>query len=65
MKLGLPRGIGMIAIATVWFVLGLINGYIYFYPFILFAIGAYTLFKGMQKKDVIPACGYWVLARAF
>lgn len=39
-------GLLMMAGAVVWFVLGLMNNYIYFYPPILFVIGLVSLIKG-------------------
>lgn len=49
-KAGVWGGIGMIAIAVIWFVVGWINGYIYFYPPILLGIGVYAIIKGLKKK---------------
>ena len=48
---GVIGGIAMMAIAAIWFVLGWIAGYIYFYPPILFLIGAYALIKGLAQGN--------------
>ena len=48
-KMGVLGGVVMIVIAIVWFLLGLSYGYVYFYPFILLAIGLYALIKGLMK----------------
>ena len=37
----------MIAIAVLWFGLGYMAGYIFYYPPILFLIGVYALIKGI------------------
>lgn len=38
-------------VAVVWFVAGLMNDYIYFYPPILFVIGLGALMKGLMKSE--------------
>jgi hypothetical protein len=49
---GVLGGLAMIAIAVVWFVVGWMSGYIYFYPPILFVIGVYALIKGIAKGNI-------------
>ena len=51
-KMGVLGGIIMIAISVVWFVVGWINGFIYFYPPILLVIGVYALIKGLKKGNL-------------
>ncbi len=43
-------GIGMMVGAVVWFVAGLCLGYIFFYPPVLFVIGAITSINGIGLK---------------
>ena len=43
-------GILMMVGAIVWFVVGYMAGYIYFYPPVLFVIGLGTMIKGLFKK---------------
>jgi hypothetical protein len=43
---GVIGGILMMAIAVVWFVVGLAAGYIFFYPPILFVVGIIAIVKG-------------------
>ncbi len=47
---GLLGGLGMMVIASVWFVAGYYAGYIYFYPPILFIVGLYCTVKGIVKS---------------
>ncbi len=49
---GMLGGIIMIAIAVVWFFVGLAGGYIFYYPPILFVIGIYALIKGLIDRNV-------------
>ena len=49
---GVLGGAIMIAIALIWFVVGLFAGYIYFYPPVLFIIGVYALVKGILKGNL-------------
>jgi hypothetical protein len=49
---GILGGIIMIAIAVIWFVVGLAAGYIYFYPPVLFIIGVVALVKGVIKGNI-------------
>lgn len=51
-KMGVLGGVLMIAIAIIWFAIGWINGYIYFYPPILLVIGVYALIKGIKTKNI-------------
>jgi len=51
-KMGVLGGVIMIAIAIIWLIVGLINGYIFFYPAILLAIGVYALIKGIMTKNI-------------
>lgn len=51
-KAGVRGGIGMMAIAVVWFVVGLAIGIIFFYPPILFVIGLYAFLKGIVTGNV-------------
>lgn len=50
--MGVVGGLLMMAIAVVWFVGGLMAGWIFFYPPILFIIGLIALFKGMLDGNV-------------
>ena len=43
-------GVGMMVGAVVWFVVGYAAGRIFFYPPILFVIGAIALVKGLMTK---------------
>lgn len=47
---GIIWGIIMMAGAVVWFVLGYMAGYIFFYPPVLLIIGLIAVFKGIQKQ---------------
>jgi len=47
---GILGGLAMMAIAVVWFVVGLMNDYIFFYPPILFIIGIAAVIKGAVSK---------------
>jgi DNA-directed RNA polymerase subunit RPC12/RpoP len=47
---GLLGGVAMMVIAVVWFVLGLMGGFIFFYPPILFVIGIAALIKGIIDR---------------
>jgi hypothetical protein len=49
---GVLGGAIMIAIALIWFVVGLFAGYIYFYPPVLFIFGVYALVKGITKGNL-------------
>lgn len=49
---GVLGGVVMMAIAVVWFGLGWMAGYIFFYPPILFAIGLFGLLKGLLTGNV-------------
>jgi hypothetical protein len=49
---GVLGGAIMIAIALIWFVVGLFAGYIFYYPPILFLIGVYALVKGVIKGNL-------------
>jgi hypothetical protein len=49
---GMLGGIAMIAIALVWFFVGLAADRIFFYPPILFVIGVYALIKGLATGNV-------------
>jgi hypothetical protein len=51
-KMGVVGGVIVIAIAIIWFVVGWVNGYIYFYPAILLALGIYGIIKGIQKGNI-------------
>ena len=51
-KMGVLGGVIMIAIAVIWFIVGWISGYIYFYPIILVAIGVYALIKGLRQGNI-------------
>src|SRR5262249_26751381 len=44
---GLVGGLAMILIAVVWFVVGLVVGYIFFYPPILLVVGIIAMIKGL------------------
>jgi hypothetical protein len=43
-------GIGMMVGAVVWFIAGLLVGWIYFYPPILFVAGVVAVFNGLSHK---------------
>jgi hypothetical protein len=49
---GILGGLATMAIAIVWFVVGWMGGYIYFYPPILFVIGIYALIKGIRTGNI-------------
>lgn len=44
-------GIGMMVGAVVWFVVGYLAGYIFFYPPILLIIGLVTMVKGLMGQS--------------
>ena len=44
---GILGGIGMMAIAAIWLVVGLMNGYLFYYPIGLFFIGIIAFVKGL------------------
>lgn len=48
---GVAGGVTMIAIAAVWFFVGLSAGYVFYYPPILFLIGVYALLKGLATGN--------------
>lgn len=48
---GVLGGIGMMIGAVAWFVVGLMNDYIFFYPPILFVVGLVAFFKGLFSSD--------------
>jgi len=48
---GVGGGILMMVIAIVWFVLGLIFGWIFYYPPILFIIGLVAFIKGLVTRE--------------
>lgn len=49
---GVVGGLVMMAIAVVWFVLGMKAGIIFYYPPILFVIGVYGFFKGLVQGNL-------------
>jgi hypothetical protein len=49
---GVVGGLVMMGIAVVWFVLGWMAGYIFYYPPILFLIGVYACIKGAVTGNV-------------
>ena len=49
---GVLGGFSMIAIAVIWFGLGWWAGYIFFYPPVLFIIGAYAVLKGLWTGNM-------------
>ena len=49
---GMAGGIAMMTIAAVWFGAGWMAGVIFFYPPILFLIGAFAFVKGMVTGNV-------------
>jgi hypothetical protein len=51
-SMGMLGGLLMMAIAAVWFFVGMAAGYIYFYPPILFVMGIVALIKGMADGNV-------------
>jgi hypothetical protein len=52
---GMAGGIAMMTIATVWFGLGWKAGVIFYYPPILFLIGAFAFLKGLSTGNVSGA----------
>src|SRR4029079_2605600 len=54
---GMLGGLAMMAIAVVWFVLGLACGYIFFYPPILFVLGVIGFVKGLMTGNVTGRAG--------
>ena len=49
---GVMGGIAMMAIAAVWFFVGLKAGWIFYYPPILFVIGLAAFFKGLLTGNL-------------
>ncbi len=49
---GVMGGVLMMAIAVVWFVVGLYFDILFYYPPILFVIGLYAFFKGLFTGNV-------------
>ena len=49
-KSGVAAGIIAILGALVWFIIGLMSGYIFFYPPLLFILGVFVLIKGLVNK---------------
>jgi hypothetical protein len=49
---GVLGGIAMIAVAVVWFVVGLLCGYVFFYPPILLVIGIFAVIKGLATGNL-------------
>ena len=50
---GVVGGILMIAVAVGWFLWGLNEGYIYYYPPILAVLGIVAIFNGVSKKNYV------------
>jgi len=48
---GMWGGLAAMGVAAVWFLIGLMNDYIFFYPPILFVIGLGAFFKGLTKGE--------------
>ncbi len=48
---GVAGGALMMVIAVVWFVLGLMNDWVFFYPPILFILGLVALIKGLAGEE--------------
>ncbi|MCG8574210.1 MAG: hypothetical protein MI810_04940 [Flavobacteriales bacterium] len=56
-------GIGIIVVSIIWLFAGLANDYLFYYPFILAALGLYFIFKGLiaagkkgssvDRKDIL------------
>jgi hypothetical protein len=51
LKLGALGGLLLISISAVWFIIGYINGRIFFYPLILFILGLVFLIKGLVDRN--------------
>lgn len=49
-KSGVLAGIIAIVGAVIWFIVGLVNGYIFFYPPILFILGIVIFVKGLMNE---------------
>jgi hypothetical protein len=49
---GMMGGLGMMAVAAIWFFLGLYLGRIFFYPPILFILGLIGFFRGLFSGNV-------------
>jgi hypothetical protein len=49
---GVLGGLGMIAGAVIWFVVGWACGYIFFYPPILLLIGVFAVVKGLMTGNI-------------
>lgn len=47
---GVLGGLLMMAIAIIWFVVGLMNDYIFFYPPVLFVVGIVAIVKGIASR---------------
>jgi hypothetical protein len=52
MRYGVLGGLAMMAIAVIWFVVGLFFDYIFFYPPILFIIGIVAVVKGLMSGNM-------------
>ena len=48
---GVLGGMGLMAGAVIWFVLGLMGGYIFYYPPVMFVIGMIAMIKGLVSRD--------------
>lgn len=48
---GMMGGLAAMGVAAVWFLIGLMNDILFFYPPILFVIGLAAFFKGMAKSE--------------
>jgi hypothetical protein len=48
---GVLGGMGLMAAAVVWFVVGLMFGYIFYYPPVMFVIGLIAMIKGFISRD--------------
>lgn len=49
---GVAGGAVMMSIAAIWFFVGLGLGWVFFYPPILFAFGAYAFIKGLVTHNL-------------
>jgi hypothetical protein len=52
MGYGVLGGLAMMAIAVIWFVVGLFFDIIFFYPPILFIIGIVAVVKGLMSGNI-------------
>ena len=50
MNKGVLGGVGLIVVAVIWFVVGYLNGFIFYYPPVLAVLGLIAIGKGLTAK---------------